>query len=625
MLRVGTYRPDYDPACTTAEPHTELSLAPLDPDATDDLLTGLLGRDDSLGGLAALIAPRAAGNPFFLEEIVQALADNGHLTGTRGAYTLAAELEGLVLPATVQAGLAARIDRLPVREKALLQTMSVIGTEIPGALLSEVSDLAESELAEAVAVLASAQWVIPPEASDGEYAFKHPLTQEVAYESQLSAARAVAHRRVAAVIERIYPDGLDERAALIAHHCEAAGDQLDAAGWHARAAAWSEGASPADGLRHWRRVRDLTSELDASSERDELTARAGLGVLSLSWRLGISPQETAEIHAEAHGDAAQFRRDLVYAGALMHSGHEREGLDGFRAASRQALAAGDLGGVLTASSGVAYANWIAGSLSEAVVTIDRALALTGDDPTMDAGITFVCPLAHAIQSRAQNIGYMGELESARRGFDRAIDLAREHGDAQTESACHANRALLEADVGETQLALVSAALGLAIAEAAGDTVHAIACSTPVAVAEAAAGCFADALARAESNLAAIREHRIGLYYEPLLLATIARCKLTLTESDAALAAAEEALAIMDVRGLATCALRAPITLAQVLIATHGSAVGQRIDTVLASAMRVARGSGARVFEPQIHRELAALARLRGDVTNATMTLDRLRQ
>ena len=131
------------------------SLGPLDADATDDLLTGLLGRDRSLDGLAALIEARTGGNPFFIEEIVQALAENGHLAGTRGAYRLAAELDGLVLPPTVQAGLAARIDRLPAREKALVQTMSVIGNEIPGPLLSEVSDLGASQLAEAVDVLAA--------------------------------------------------------------------------------------------------------------------------------------------------------------------------------------------------------------------------------------------------------------------------------------------------------------------------------------------------------------------------------------------------------------------------------------------------------------------------------------
>ncbi|HEV2776406.1 MAG TPA: AAA family ATPase, partial [Solirubrobacteraceae bacterium] len=262
-LLIATYRPEHDAGWPRDAPHTEVRLGPLDSDATDDLLTGLLGLDASVDGLAPLIRARAGGNPFFIEEIVQALAENGHLSGARGRYELAVELEGVVLPPTVQAALAARIDRLPAREKALVQTMSVIGNAIPGPLLSEVSELVETQRDEAVEVLASAQWVIAHgSGTSREYVFKHPLTQEVAYESQLSDRRASAHRTVASAIERTYPDGLDERAALLAHHSEASGDKLTAAGWHARAAAWAESASPAEGLRHWRRVRHLTGVLD---------------------------------------------------------------------------------------------------------------------------------------------------------------------------------------------------------------------------------------------------------------------------------------------------------------------------------------------------------------------------
>jgi ATP/maltotriose-dependent transcriptional regulator MalT len=131
------------------------------------------------------------------------------------------------------------------------------------------------------------------------------------------------------------------------------------------------------------------------------------------------------------------------------------------------------------------------------------------------------------------------------------------------------------------------------------------------VAEAAAGRFADALAGAASNLEAIREHRVGMYYEPLLLATMARCELALGDAEAALSSAEEAVAIMDDRGLTTCALRAPIALAQVLAATQGVSAAERIDSVLTRALGVARRSGARLFEPHIERERGALARLRG--------------
>ncbi len=612
-LLVATYRPEYEAAWTSNRPHAELSLGPLDAVATDDLLTGLLGVDRSLGGLASRIEKRAGGNPFFVEEIVQVLAENGHLSGARGEYRLTAELDALVLPPTVQAGLAARIDRLPTREKRLLQTMSVIGDEIPETLLSEVSDLAESQLDDAVEALATAQMVIRQGSGPGrEYVFKHPLTQEVAYGSQLSQQRARAHHTVAAAIERTFPDRLDERAGLLAHHCEAAGDTLTAAGWHARAAAWGALGSPADAIRHWRRVRDLTAGLAASPERDELAATARIGVLSLVWRLGISPDETALIHAEALADVERSPGDLWYAGSLMHSGRELEGLDAFRRVSRQACESADSGRALTASMGVAYASWMAGSLSEAVETIDRALPLAVGDPMTGSGLAFVCPLAHAYGHRGHCRAYLGELEQAYDDFDRAIALAHERNDPEVESAAYAKLALLQADLGDYESALGSAALGLEIADRSGNLVHIIANDVPAAVAAAGVGRFADALVAAESNLATIREHRIGLYFEPVLLATIARSKLALGDCDDALTAAEEAVAITDRRGLTTCALAAPIALAQILTATRGAAAGERIDAVLTGAMRIAIASGARVFEPQIQCELAALASLLGD-------------
>ena len=615
-LLICTYRPEYEARWVSGEPHAQLSLGPLAGDATDDLLTGLLGHDRSLDGLPALIEARTRGNPFFIEEIVQALAENGHISGARGRYRLAARLDGLALPATVQAGLAARIDRLPRREKALVQTMSVIGSEVPEPLLRAVADLSESHLAEAVDALAGAEWVVAGGSSDSrEYAFKHPLAQEVAYRSQLSGQQARTHTAVAAAIERTYPDGLDERAALLAHHCEASGDMLAAAGWHARAATWAEVASPADSMRHWRRVRDLTRDLEASPERDELATKAGAGILSLGWRLGISPEESAALHAEG-SDAERVSRDLYYAGSLMHSGREREGLDGFRETARQALAAGDRGRTLTASTGVAYANWIAGSLREAAELIDRALALAGGDPSTGSGIAFVCPLAHAFGDRGRSIGYMGELDAARRDFHRAIGLARDYDDPETESAAYANLALLEAEAGDVEAARDNAANGLAIAEPAANAIHIIACTTPAALAEVRAGRFADALARAESNLATVRRLGIGLYYEPLLLATIARAELALANPGRALAAGEAAVEIMDARGLRTCALLAPITLARVLLASQGAGAADRIATVLARALAVARESHARLYEPPIHRELAALARLRGDDVTA---------
>ena len=613
ILLLCTYRPEHEPPWMNGGRHIELRLAPLDATATGDLLGELLGRDASLDRLAARIGRRAGGNPFFIEEIVQALAESGRLAGEPSRYRLEVELDGVVLPPTVQAGLSARLDRLRPGEKALVQTMSVIGQEIPGSLLREVCGLGENQLAEALASLARAQLVVPDGGTAGDsYVFRHPLTQEVAYGSLLSERRAGAHHAVAAGIERLYPQGLDERAAILAHHYGAAGDRLEAARWHARAAAWVELTSPAEAMHHWRLVRRQTNGLDGVREGDRLAAQARIGLLGMAWRLGMVPEEAAALHAEARpADLERFRLDLNYAATLMHGGREREGLELFRAVSGRAVATGDPDLVLTPACGVSYASWVAGTLTEAVAVIDDALRLTGGDPTAGAGLAFVSPHAHAFGHRGQALGYMGQLDEARHDFDRAVELARVHGDPEVESYLYANLALLEAMTGATDDALRHAALGLEIANRSHNTIAVVALSTARAVAQAGSGRFGESLQQAEANLVTVRQQAMGLYFEPVLLATMARCALGLGRPDQALAAAEEALDIMDERGLTTCALLAPITLAEVLMASRGAAAAERVEAVLAHAADTARAGRAHIFETQIDRQAAALARLCG--------------
>ena len=139
----------------------------------------------------------------------------------------------------MQAVLAARIDRLAEREKHVLQTASVIGREFSLPVLAQVAALPAGELAAALAQLRSAELVFEQSLYPSEeYVFKHALTQEVAYGSQLRERRARAHAAAARAIEALVPDKLDESAALLAHHWEAAGDALRAARWHRRAAEW---------------------------------------------------------------------------------------------------------------------------------------------------------------------------------------------------------------------------------------------------------------------------------------------------------------------------------------------------------------------------------------------------
>lgn len=601
-LVIATYRPEHPPAWPTQAPHREIRLEPLDPISTDDLLNGLLGDDRSLDGLAVRIGARTGGNPFFIEETVQALAEDGLLMGKRAAYRLTAPLEELALPPTVHAGLAARIDRLPAPAKTLLQRMSVVGTSVPAELLGEVAPLGSRELVDAVGVLARAQMILVADTPEGrEHVFKHPLTREVAYTSQLSEPRARAHAAVADAIERVHPNGLDERAALIAQHREAAGDPLAAARWYARAAEWAATTSLAAGLRHWYRVRDLTGTLEASAERDDLARRAHLGVLSMAWRLGLPPDETAVAHA---GSRAGLLADLFLAGTHLHGGREREGLELFRVTRHGAIDRGDKALGVTASCGVSYAAWIAGQLGEAMQVTELALASAGEDAALGAGLAFVCPLAHVHVDRGRSLGYRGDLNGSRQAFARAIALACEAGDPETEAAAYANRAHVHADLGQHDAALEDATRGREIGERAGNVVHVVACEVPGAMAHMGLGRPAEALAAATATLATIREVRLGLYYEPALLATIARARLAAGEHALARSAAEEAVALMTARGLRTCALQAPLALAEVLRATEGTKAAPRIGAVLEEALAIARPSGAPVFEEQIARALA---------------------
>ena len=183
------------------------------------LVSELLGSDPSVGGVVTMIAEKAAGNPFFAEEIVRDLAERGVLRGNRSAYESTADVGEVSVPATLQATIAARIDRLDPKAKRTLSAAAVIGSRFSRDLLETLGidpvleDLVGGEFIDQI------RFTRQP-----EYVFHHPLIRTVAYESQLKSDRAELHRRVAAAIESRDPAAADENAALIAEHLEAAGD-----------------------------------------------------------------------------------------------------------------------------------------------------------------------------------------------------------------------------------------------------------------------------------------------------------------------------------------------------------------------------------------------------------------
>jgi class 3 adenylate cyclase/tetratricopeptide (TPR) repeat protein len=219
LLLLVNYRPEYQHSWGGKTYYTQLRLDPLPPASTAAVLQALLGADPSLAPLTPLLIARTEGNPFFLEESVRTLVETQALVGEPGAYRLAQTLPTIHVPATVQAMLAARIDRLPAEEKRLLQNAAVIGMEVPLTLLQAIAEASDEALRAGLARLQAAEFLFETRLFPVlEYTFTHALTHEVAYGSLLQERRRVLHARVAEAIEALAGDRLAEQIERLAHH-----------------------------------------------------------------------------------------------------------------------------------------------------------------------------------------------------------------------------------------------------------------------------------------------------------------------------------------------------------------------------------------------------------------------
>ena len=286
-----THRPEYRGALLQATSTTTIGLAPLADVDTSALVTELLGPQQSTASLVPQICDHARGNPFFAEEIVRDLAERGVLTGSRGAYTCPGGSAEVKVPATLEAAIAARIDRLDPAAKQTLNSAAVVGTPFDADMIATIVD---GDTDRYLAALVDAELIDQTKGEPRvEYAFRHPLLRTVAYESQLKSARVKQHRRVAAAIQQCDARGLDQSAAVIATHLEAAEDLRAAFTWHMRAGAWSSTRDIRAARTNWRHARDVADRLpaaDADRTAMQITARTAL--CATAWRVGISTADT---------------------------------------------------------------------------------------------------------------------------------------------------------------------------------------------------------------------------------------------------------------------------------------------------------------------------------------------
>ena len=219
LFLLVNYRPEYTHAWGSKGYYSQVRLDTLAGESANELLDALLGRDAALAPVKTLLAQKTGGNPLFIEESVRSLVETHALAGTRGAYRLTRAPETIQVPATVQAILAARIDRLPAEQKQLLQCAAVIGKDVPLNLLEAIAEERGEDLRRSLAQLQAAEFlyetVLFP---DTEYTFKHALTHDVAYGSLLHERRRALHRRIVEAIEATHPDRLIEHVDRLAHH-----------------------------------------------------------------------------------------------------------------------------------------------------------------------------------------------------------------------------------------------------------------------------------------------------------------------------------------------------------------------------------------------------------------------
>jgi adenylate cyclase len=281
-----TYRPEYRGALATIPGSQTIALRPLNTSQTAKLIGELLGTDASVHGLTEVITERVAGNPFFAQEIVRDLSERGAIHGTQGTYLLATEVADINVPATLQAAIAARVDRLSPAAKRTLSTAAVIGSRFSPELMSALGtdpvfdELVKGELIDQIGFTPQVVFV-----------FRHPLIRTVAYESQLKSDRAELHRKLAAAIEQ--RESADENAALIAEHLEAAGDLHASFTWHMRAGTWLTHQSIIAARASWQRARDVADRLpETDPDRAAMRIAPRTLLCASAWLAGGSMADT---------------------------------------------------------------------------------------------------------------------------------------------------------------------------------------------------------------------------------------------------------------------------------------------------------------------------------------------
>jgi tetratricopeptide (TPR) repeat protein len=471
LLLLVNYRPEYQHGWGTKTYYTQVRLDPLPLVSAAELLQVLLGNDSGLVPLKQLLIARTEGNPFFLEESVRALVETGVLGGEWGAYRLDTALQTLQVPATVQAVLAARIDRLPPEEKRLLQTAAVIGNEVPLPLLQTIVELPEAALHRGLAHLQAAEFLYETRLfPEPDYTFKHALTHEVAYGSLLLERRRVLHACLVEALEGLAPERVAEQVERLTHHA-LRGEVWDKAVTYCQQA----GARAHDRAAFREAVAAFEQALQALAHLPE---SSDTRVLALDLRLAVDLPLTAlgehgrrlallgeaEILARALDDRARLGRVLVRMAAVLRVTGDH---DGAIVVGRQALARA---AALGDSALQVQASHTLGLVYHAIGDFGRAAELLRQNVEAADRASGTPTTALRIESRAwlaRTLSALGAFAEGRRHGEEALRLATLEGRGDTPIIAHAWLGHLYLAQGDLEHAIRVFDQGLALCRASG--------------------------------------------------------------------------------------------------------------------------------------------------------------
>jgi class 3 adenylate cyclase/tetratricopeptide (TPR) repeat protein len=623
-LLLVNFRPEYVASWTGRPYYTPLALEPLSGDAQRALVTELIGADPSLGTLPERLRERTRGNPFFVEEVVQSLIERGLLVGRRGAYELVDPAAAIDIPPSLHAVLAARVDRLDDADKHVLQSAAVIGKRVRESVLRAVADVEGTAVTDALHRLVAAGFLdveaLLPEA---EYTFRHPLTREVAYGTQLGERRAERHRRAAHA---------DEQAPLVGHHWEHAGEAALAARAYRRAAERAGLGHAAESLAHWGKVRELAKAAPPSRDTDDDGAAACAQLLLVGARAGSPADdietlftEGSELARRSDNLEARVRLLAAYGGYRMLARCDFEVArthtdDAVRLAEKTSDRATRIMAGLLSGQVLAWG----GAFAEALRTVERTLPLCGTDWDIGAELIGYSPRFAIGFYRVVSLAYLGRTADARAARDGLLAWALSTDEPFLQCSALSNAALVAALEGDEPVALGYARRAFELAEQSGLAGLRLLSHREVACALVQAERWTEALPVLERAVGLLRTFDAYRVVEPQIRAFLAETYAALGHDAAARA---ESVRAHDaaVHGGAHIQTEVLLSRIRVLLTLDGAAAAPEATTLLARAATLTDETGARRQAPVLAEERARIAHAAGDTAACDAALAEARQ